>query len=219
MYDVAAIAALESGDLVLRDFWTAHGQTLGGAPKSFGYWTGEDHVAVNVVPAGETNLVSRNYLGATLKDVPALVDQVGLGARSFTFGFDHLDTSPDSPMDMVFGHDVRVARVEMHRGLFDPATWNLVSAPHLMFAGRVDGAEVDDAAAGGEGGLEINAVIGAIDLTKVSHAMESDEHQRLRSGDRFRRYGDTAADVPYWWGQVKSDGSGSTGSKQKVWGR
>lgn len=205
-YDMETITALESGTLVLRDFWTAHGKTKAGVARTFAYWTGEDNVAVNVPPPGVTTPVSRNFIGGgTLLQVPEIVDAIGLEARSVSFGFDHISTAAERPMDMVFGHNVRVARVEFHRGVFDPDTWNLLSAPHLLFSGRVDGAEVDDAAAGGEGVLQVNAVNSAIDLTFVSYAMDSDEQQRLRDGDRFNRHADTAIDVPFWWGQEKSE--------------
>lgn len=204
-YDVATIAALESGAIVVRDLLTIKGKTLGGSAAEFDYWTGEDNVAINVVPAGEVTPVSRNYVGgSTLLDVPAIVDAIGIEARSVAFGLDHISTTVGSPMDMVYGNNVRVARVELHRAHFDPATWNLVSTPHLMFSGRVDGADVDDAAAGGEGGLTVEAQSSAIDLTRKSMAMESDEQQRLRAGDRFRRYSDTAGQVETWWGQAKS---------------
>jgi len=203
-YDVDTIAALESGALVLRDFLTVDGRELGGDPAQFNYWTGEDNVAVNVVPAGETTPVSRNYVGsATLVTVPSVVDAIGLEARQYTFGLDHISTDAGSPMDMVFGHNVRVARVEFHRGVFDTETWNLVSEPHLLVSGRVDGAGVDDAAVDGEGGLTLEVVSSAIDLTRVNPALESDEQQRLRNGDRFRRYGDTAGQIETWWGQEK----------------
>ncbi|QDZ10515.1 hypothetical protein [Devosia ginsengisoli] len=203
-YDVETITALESGALVLRDFWTCHGKTLGGAAETFNYWTGEDNVSVNVVPPGAETPVSRDYRGGgTLLAVPEIVDAIGLEARSVSYGFDHISKAADGPMDMVFGHNVRVARVEFHRGVFDPATWNLVAAPHLLFSGRIDGAEVQDAPAGGEGGLSITAVNDSIDLTKTNPAMESDEQQRLRSGDRFRRYGDTAGQIQTAWGQAK----------------
>jgi hypothetical protein len=203
-YDVDTIAALESGAIVLRDILTVKGKTLGGSAAEFVYWTGEDNVAVNVVPAGETTPMSRNAVGGgTLLDVPVIVDAIGLEARSISFGLDHISDAVGSPMDMVYGNNVRVARVELHRALFDPETWNLVSTPHLLFAGRVDGAAVDDAAAGGEGGLSLEAISSAIDLTRTNPAMESDEQQRRRSGDRFRRYGDTAGQVQTWWGQAR----------------
>lgn len=206
MYDVETIDALASGAVVVRDLLTVNGKTLGGSSAQFPFWTGEDNVAVNVVPAGEVTPVSRNFLGGgTLLDVPAIVDAIGVEARSITFGLDHISDAAGGPMDMVFGHNVRVARVEMHRALFDPATWNLVSTPVLMFAGRVDGAAVDDAAAGGEGGLALEMISDAIDLTKTNPAMESDEQQKRRDGDRFRRWGDSAATVETWWGQAKAD--------------
>lgn len=205
MYDVETLTALASGALVVRDILHVDGKTMGGAAKPFTYWSGEDNIAVNVIPAGGTTPVSRNAVGGgTLLDVPPVVDAIGLEARSITLGLDHISSAAGGPMDAVYGHNVRVARVELHRALFDPATWNLVSTPHLLFAGRVDGASVDDAAAGGEGGLSLDAMSSAIDLTKTNPAMESDEQQRLRNGDRFRRYGDTAGQVDTWWGQARS---------------
>ena len=205
-YDVDTVAALESGQIVIRDILTVKGKTSGGSAAEFVYWTGEDNIAVNVVPAGETTPVSRNAVGGgTLLDTPPVVDAIGLEARAITFGLDHISQAAGSPMDMVYGNNVRVARVEMHRALFDPATWNLVSTPTLMFAGRVDGAAIDDAAAGGEGGLSLEAIGSAIDLTKTNPSMESDEQQKRRAGDRFRRWGDSAATVETWWGQAKSE--------------
>ncbi|MBO9589060.1 hypothetical protein [Devosia sp.] len=203
MYDPETIDALASGQIVVRDFFTVNGKTLGGAAAHFAYWTGEDNVAVNVIPAGGGSVVSRNFVGGgTLLDVPAVVDAIGFDANTIAIGLDHISKAVGSPMDMVYGNNVRVGRVELHRGLFDPATWNLVSTPHLLFAGRVDQPSIDDAAAGGEGGLTLSVISSAIDLTKTNPAMESDEHQKLR-GDRFRRWGDSAATVETWWGQAK----------------
>lgn len=204
MFDAETQAALASGAVVLRDFLVVAGKTLGGSAKVFAYWTGEDNVSANVLPLGEETPVSRNFIGGgTLLSVPPIIDAIGLEARSINVGLDHISSAPESPMDMVYGHNVRVARVELHRGVFDPGSWNLVSTPHLVFAGRIDGASVDDATPGGEGGLSIDMMPSAIDLTRTNPAMESDEQQRRRLSDRFRRYGDTAGQVETWWGQEK----------------
>lgn len=205
MYDSETITALASGSLVLRDFLTVKGKTLGGAAAEFAYWTGEDNIAANVMPLGGGTPVSRNFVGGgSLLAVPQVVDAIGMEARTVAFGLDHISDDAGRPLDMVYGNNVRVARVEMHRGLFDPETWNFVSTPHLMFAGRVDGASVDDAAADGEGGLSLAVISSAIDLTRTNPAMESDEQLRRRAGDRARRYGDTAGQVSTWWGQNKA---------------
>lgn len=204
MFDAPTQAALASGAVVLADLLVVSGKTLGGSAKVFPYWTGEDNVAVNVLPLGATSEVSHVFLGGgTLLDVPPIVDAIGLEARSISLGLDHISSAANSPMDMVYGHNVRVARVELHRAVLDPNTWHLVSTPHRIFAGRVDGASVDDAAAGGEGGLTLDLMPSAIDLTRTNPAMESDEQQRLREGDRLRRYGDTAGQVETWWGMAK----------------
>ncbi|KRA42089.1 hypothetical protein [Devosia sp. Root635] len=205
-YDVDTVTALASGAIVVRDILTVAGKTLGGSPAEWAFWTGEDNVAVNLLPLGETTPVSRNVVGGgTLLNVPAIVDAIGIEARSVAFGLDHITDAAGGPMDMVYGNNVRVARVEMHRALFDPATWNLVATPVLIFAGRVDGAAVDDAAAGGEGGLSLDAISSAIDLTRTNPAMESDEQQRRRDGDRFRKDSDTAGQIERWWGQAKGN--------------
>lgn len=203
-YDLATVTALESGAVVMREMLTVFGKTLGGSAQTFAYWTGEDNIAANVVPAGGDTPVSRNFVGGgTLLNIPPIVDAIGVEARSITIGLDHISEAAGGPLDMVFGNNVRVARVEMHRAFFDPATWNLVSTPTLMFSGRVDGASIDDAAAGSEGGLSLDCISSAIDLTKTNPAMQSDEQQKLRGGDRFRRYGDTAGQIQTWWGQAK----------------
>ena len=203
-YDAETLAALASGELITRDILTVHGKTLGGSAKTFVYWTGEDNITVNVADPEGGSPISRNAVGgATLLNVPPIIDAIGFEVRSITLGLDHTSTATGSPMDMVFGNNVRVARVEIHRAAFDPETWNLVSTAHLLFTGRVDGASVDDAAAGDEGGLSLEAISSAIELTKVNPAMESDEQQKLRDGDRFRQHADTAAQVEAWWGQAK----------------
>lgn len=204
MYDAETQAALASGAVVLRDFLVVSGKTLGGTPKVFPYWTGEDNVVLNLLPLGAGSPVSYDFIGGgTLLDVPPLIDAIGLDARSVSLGLDHLSTAANGPMDMVYGHNVRVARVELHRGLFDPDTWRLVSTPHRILAGRVDGAAVNDAAPDSTGGLTLEVIPSSIDLTRTNPAMESDEQQRLRDGDRLRRYGDTAGQVETWWGQAK----------------
>jgi hypothetical protein len=47
------------------------------------------------------------------------------------------------------------------------------------------------------------------ELTRTNPAKRSDETQRLRSGDRFRRYSGTAYQWPIWWGEAKAKPAGS----------
>lgn len=199
---------------MLRDFLVVDGKTMGGAPQTFAYWTGEDNVATNVVPPGQSLPASRSFLGGgTLLSAPEIVDVIGLEAHTVTFGFDHTGTADGSPMDMVYGHNVRIAPVAFYSGVFDPATWHQIDNPVLLFSGRVDGASVNDAEAGGEGGLTLDAVSAAIELTVTNPAVKSQAQQALRQGDEFRKWGDTAGNLERWWGQVKGTpgGKGATG--------
>lgn len=210
MYDSATIAALQSGALVLRDFLTVFGWDEDGDPITLGFWTGEDDVTVNVVSATTGSVVSRNFIGGgTLLEVPAIVDAIGIEARSIDLGLSQIHLAVQ---DMVRAYNIRVAVVEVHRGVFSPATWSLVSTPFPRFLGRMDSASVATPAVGGEGGITLTAVPDVIDLTRTNPALKSDETQRLRSDDRFRRHSDAAAAVEVWWGQAKGPAAGAVGS-------
>ena len=200
-YDAATIAALQSGQLVLRDFLTIHGWDEDGDPRDFCWWTGEDNVTTNVVSAVDGSTVSRNFIGGnTLVEVPTIVDAIGLEARSYDFGLSQIHSAVQ---DMVRAYSIRLAVVEFHRGVFSPSTWSLVSTPFPRFLGRVDGVQVETPAVGGEGKIVVTAISDVIDLTRTIPDMKSDEQQKLRLGDRFRKWADTAGDIEVWWGQAK----------------
>lgn len=201
-YDSPTITTLQSGQLVLRDFLYVRGKDSDGDPAPFGFWTGTDDVTTNVISATDGSTESRDFIGGgTLLDVPAIVDTIGLEARSVDFGLSQIHSAV---ADMIRGNNIRVAVVELHRGVYDPDTWTLVSTPFPRFLGRVDGAHVETAAIGGQGGITLSAMSNAIDLTRTNPALKSDETQRLRSDDRFRRYADTAGDIQVFWGLARS---------------
>jgi hypothetical protein len=200
-YDASTITALQSGQLVLRDFLTVGGRDGSNVAVTFNFWTGEDDVATSVVSAITGATGSRNYVGGgALLEVPPIVDAIGLEARSIEIGLNQILSSVQ---DMVRAYNIRVATVELHRGLFDPATWSLVSTPFPRFLGRVDAAPVNTPEVGGTGSITLTAIPDVIDLTRTNPALKSDETQKLRSGDRFRRYSDAAGDWETWWGQAK----------------
>jgi hypothetical protein len=204
-YDASTITALQSGTLILRDFVTISGRDGSNTPVTFNFWTGEDNVSTSVVSAITGSAGSRNYIGGgTLLDVPAIVDAIGLEARSIDISLSQIHASVQ---DMVRAYNIRVATVEIHRGIYSPATWALVSTPFPRFLGRVDVAPVSTPEVGGTGAITITAIPDVIDLTRTSSKLKSDETQKLRSSDRFRRYSDSAGDIEVWWGQAKGSAS------------
>ena len=205
-FDSNTIAALGRGAMVIADFLTIRGKDSDGDDAVFNFWTGPDNVTLNVVSASDGSTESRDYIGGgALVDVTAIVDGVGLEARSHSFGLNPLQTTNH---DMVNGNNIRVAVVEMHRGLRDPDTWGLVADPQPYFLGRVDGLSHDVGGVDGDTPADATmtlAVMGnQIDLTRINPALKSDEQQRLRSGDRIRRYADAAGSYDVWWGQARS---------------
>lgn len=212
--DVDALAALlASGSIIIRDYLTVHGFDDEDEPVTFGFWTGEDDVSVDIVSAIDGETVSRDFIGGALPEsgIPPIVDALGLEARSLELRLSQIHAAVQ---DMVRGHNIRVSVVEVHRGFFDPRTYELAAPPSPRFLGRIDGALIDTPAVGGEGAIALTAVGDAIDLTRVNPALKSDEQQKLRSGDRFRRYADTAGAIEVFWGQAK----GTAESKQPTKG-
>lgn len=204
-FDSPTITALQSGGIPLVDFLTIRGKDSGGSAAVFNFWTGPDNVTVSVVSAIDGTTESRSYIGGgTLLDVPSVVDGVGLDARSHQFGLNPLHSSV---LDMVNGNNIRTAVVELQRGIRDPATWALVSTPFPYFLGRVDGLSIDTSGVSGDTPadtrLTLMVVGNQIDLTRVNPALKSDEQQKLRSGDRIRRYADAAGAYPVSWGTVR----------------
>lgn len=52
---------------------------------------------------------------------------------------------------------------------------------------------------GGEGGVELAVVSHTRMLTRTNPAKRSDESQKLRQGDRLRRYSGVAGEIEFFW--------------------
>lgn len=189
---------------VFEDFLFIEGLDLAGDPDSWGIWTGPDNITINVISGTTGSAVSRSFVGGgTLLKVPQIVDGIGLETRAVDFEVSQVLTTT---RDMVFGANIRRARVTMNRGRRNPATHAWVAEPEVLFVGRVDTADGQMGAAGSEGRIVISCRPDTIDLNVGNPAMKSDEStQKLFGGDRFRRY-DVAQIVPRRWGMVKGTG-------------
>jgi hypothetical protein len=200
--DSNTIAALESGSLVLRDFLVIQGKDGSGDPATFAFWTGEDDVSANVVSAQDGGTDSRDFVGGGSMPpdgVPTIVDTIGIEVRTLDLELSQLHPSV---LDMVNGNNIRHAVAELFRGLFNPATMALVSTPFARWLGRVDTAPRTNAAVGASGSQKLSLASDAVDLTRTSPELKSDESQKLRSSDRFFQYADTAGEYERRWGQV-----------------
>jgi hypothetical protein len=128
--------------------------------------------------------------------------QTGLVVR-----MQRLTLSPLSPevAQMLRGYDPRLAPVEIHRALFYPESRELVAEPRRVFKGWIDQAPITTPEIGGAAMAEVSLASAARALTIPLAAKKSDETQRRRGDDRFRRYADVSGQVEVWWGEARAN--------------
>jgi hypothetical protein len=198
-----ALAAAPDSGIVPRQFvWiTAKDRTTGDA-VSMGFWNGLDSVTLNVIDGQTGNEVSRTYIGGgTLLSIGSIPLAIGLDVRSFSVVLSQIN--PDVA-DAVRDNDPRLAPIEIHRGLLDTTSRLLIAAPRLHSRGKVDTVQFQTPKPGSEGGITLSCTSISSELTRVNPAKRSDEHSKLRSGDRFYRYAGVAGSWNFWWGEQRT---------------
>lgn len=177
-------------------FWMVARNRTTGAAEPVGFWTGDDHQTFTV------GGVNRTYLGAGgLLGLPALMFEAGLSVRNYTFSMASL--APEVAEALRY-YEPRLAPVEVHRALFDAQTGALVSAPYRLLSGIVDDVQIVTPATGGQGSASVSVASSARALTRALPIFKSDEQQKLRGGDRFRRWVDVSGSVDVYWGSKRA---------------
>ena len=174
-----------------------------GDPSIRCFWDEAETVATNVIDENG-DAVSRNFVGdGAIVSVDPIPMRIGLEIRTVQIVLSAIHSEVEN---LVRGDEPRGAKVEIYRGLLSLSSGLLVSEPRLRFLGKVNEAPIETAAAGGESTVTLRVVSHTRELTRINPARKSDAQQRLRSGDRFRRYsgkaGQWLADV--WWGEARS---------------
>lgn len=177
-------------------FWMIVKNRTTGASEPLGLWTGDDHQSF--VVDGET----RTYLGAgALMGLPSLIYEAGLDVRNYRFSLASL--APEVAEALRY-YEPRLAPVQVHRALFDPMTGALVSNPYRLLVGVVDDVSIVTPEMGGQGAASVSVASSARSLTRALPICKSDEQQKLRGGDRFRRWVDVSGSVDVFWGSKRA---------------
>jgi hypothetical protein len=204
--DVATQGAIRArGALVPRNFVviTAKHRTTGD-PQAHGFWDDVETVTTNVISGESGSSVSRTFQGdGAILDCDPIPMRIGLEVRTIQLVLSPLHAGVQACLR---DDDPRGAKVEIYRGLLDPETMQLVAEPRIRFLGKINGAPIETGAVGGESRATLKIVSHTRELTRTNPAMKGDEQQRLRSGDRFRRYTGTAGEWPIFWGEKNSTG-------------
>lgn len=191
----AAQFAARAGLVARLLVWIVARDRATGEPVSLGFWSGNDAVQFAI------NGAARDYYGAgALMQVDDFTFSAGLDVR-----MQRLVLSPLAPevAQVIRGYEPRLARIEVHRALFDPATMSLVAEPHRLFRGWIDEVDIATPAIGGQAAVTITMASTARAMTRTLSLKKSDESQKLRGGDRFRRYADISGSVDVWWGEKR----------------
>lgn len=160
--------------ITAREFSTGNAVTLG-------VWTGPDHR--QFVIRGQTRMYYG--IGGLLRADP-IIYKKGLQVRtqSVTLG-----GVSEQIRDAMLQYDLRHARVEMHRALYDAGTIQLVDEPHRVFAGFIDRVRDGLPVKGGVHSIELTLASAARSLTRGLSRYRSDAGMQARApGDTFRKY-------------------------------
>lgn len=164
-----------------------------GAPTPLGLWNGDDVLSFTI------GGVARTYYGAgALLGIDPIIYGSGTFVRTT-----RANLSPIAPevAQVIRGYDPRLAPVEIHRALFDAETMALIAEPHRVFKGWIDEVRITTPEIGGDASCEVTMASAARALTRTLPLKKSDETQKLRGSDRFRRWADISALVDVYWGE------------------
>lgn len=196
-------AALAARRLVARDFlWFEARNRSTGAIETVGFWSDVENVTAFVVNPRTGLPVSRSFYGAggliSIDDIPSVsvlqVQDVHI----------HMDQLDEMVQQAVRLYDLKQAHVEIHRGLFDPESRQMVAPAAPRFVGSVNTVEIHTPAENQDGGVDITCVSHTQEMMRANPATRSHEDQKLRnSGDNFFIDAAVVGDWDFEWGAVQ----------------
>lgn len=196
-FDTPTLTAYQnvpSDGIAKRDFVSIYAWQFDGTPASFFLWDGLDTVDANVVDPDTGSSAARTFVGdGTLIKVGKIVSTADLSIRRT-----EIVVSPLIPYvrDMLFGHRIRKAGLQIHRATLDVDTKLPVSDARLLFVGFIDGSPDEREASGGAAELAVRAVSDTRLLTVTNPAIFDDTTVKARvETDTFGLY---ASSQQYW---------------------
>ncbi len=191
-----ALLAARGGLVAHRLIWISARNRATQAVEAMGLWSGEDDITISI--DGE----ARTYQGAgAFLQTEATTSGMGLAVRIHQIGLSAVAPEVEA---LVKQFETRFAPVAVHRALFNAETRELVGAPHRVFLGMINSIDFPRAADGGAPAAVLDIASETRTLTRTLGLKKSDDSQKRRAGDRFRRYGDISGSVPVYWGELKA---------------
>lgn len=196
--------ALRDRVLIYRDFlWIVARDRETNLPISVGFWSDIENVTAFVLDPDTLLPVNRPYYGAggliSIDDIPSVsVIQV----QDIQIRMSQLDELVELAVRL---YDLKQAKVEIHRGLFDPDTRNQISPAVVRFSGFINKVEITTPSENADGGVVLTCVSHTQELTRANPATRSHEDQRTNRSiiDDFLIDAATVSEWELDWGAVK----------------
>ena len=201
-YTANTVAALAARRLMKRDFlWIVARDRETGDPVSVGFWSDLANVSALVVDPETGSPLLRDFYGSgsliSISDIPAIV---GVSVENVTVTMSQLHDQVEEALRL---YDCKQARIEIHTGLLDPDTRQLVDPAEPVFVGFIDRVEIKTPAEGGDGAAILTCASGTQELLRNNPATRSHEDQQVRaSGDTFFVDAAVCPDWDHYWGAV-----------------
>lgn len=195
------LTALQNQTLVARDFlWIVARDRSSGESVSDGMWSDIGNISAEVIDPDAGNAETRAFFGSgtliKIGDIP-LVSNITVQRVTVT-----MSQVEDRVASLVRFYDVRQARIEIFRGLFDPATRALVSPAVPRFVGFVDQVEIKTGSENEEGAVVLSCVSHTQELLRSNPDTRSHESQKQRSAtDNFFVDASVVGEWDLQWGE------------------
>ncbi|SFV33147.1 hypothetical protein SAMN05216456_1901 [Devosia crocina] len=209
-YSPNTVAALAARRLLPRDFLTLTARDRAtGAPVTVGFWSDLANISAPVINPETRGSETRAFYGAgsliQIGDIPAIV---GVSVETVAVTMSQLHDQVEAAVRL---YDCKQARVEIHTGLLDPETRQLVDAAEPVFVGFVDRVEIRTPTENEAGGAVLTCTSGTQELLRFNPATRSHEDQQVRApGDSFFRDAAVCGDWDHYWGAVGDNTAGAS---------
>lgn len=174
-----------------------------GDPVEQGFWNGEGSILAPVTDAITRLTVYRQFdpmggIPFELDDIPLTSD---VSVRTIEVTLSQIDAAVEAAVRL---YDMKFAPVQIYRGLFSPATRNLITPAAPRFVGLVNAAPLLTPAVNGNGSLRLSLVSQSRELTRSNPDVRSDESQQARyAGDRFFQHAEAMKEAVLYWGEAQ----------------
>lgn len=201
--DVATQTAIrDRSKIAIRNFVLVDAKDDDSDLVRFGFTDYGENVTLNIVDGRTQAVVSRDYYGddGPLISIDPIPLKIGLEIPTVQVILSNLHPQVQ---DMIRNHNIRNVQVQIHRAYLDLDSMLPVANPRCRLLGLVNGAPIDTGSMGGSGTATLECVSHTRELTRTNPAKRSDETQKLRAIDRFRKYGSVAGEWDIFWGEEK----------------